>query len=144
MSDLFLSSSLSLSVSQSHLWVALLEVGNQMINRKKHQKKERGPVLLLHPWPAAVQMEEKINAHIVTQKDWHHWVHTRTLQDDTLRALHSGSYGPLCVWRKISGRCFGMEDEPFLRLPAREMILTQLAADGKVNNDVSRVYFFWW
>lgn len=35
-----------------------------------------------------------------------------------------------------------MEDEPFLRLPAREMILTQLAADGKVNNDVSRVYFF--
>lgn len=38
-------------------------------------------------------------------------------------------------------KCFGMEDEPFLQLPAGQTILTQPATDGKVNNDVSYVYF---
>lgn len=41
-------------------------------------------------------------------------------------------------------KCFGMEDELFLQLPAGQTIQTQLATDGKVNNTVSCVYFFCW
>lgn len=80
--------------------------------------------------PAAAPLEEKINTHIVTQKDiWYEadvteltrghsqmtHTHTYLCFNCIYRALDPGSHRVLCIWWRIfesHQKCFRMEDEP--------------------------------